>query len=189
MIDLKLLRDDPDSARASQQARGEDPGAVDALLAADERRRAAVTVADTLRAQSNGASKAIQAAGSDDRPAMIARAQTLKAQVKEAEVAQGLAEEGLREAHYGVPNVIRPGVPAGGEDDFEVLRTVGTAPVLQDPKDHLELGELLAAIDTERGAKVGGSRFYFLTGVGALLPVGLPSQAVTSKPALCNCAA
>ena len=178
MIDLKQLRDDPATARDSQLARGEDPSLVDALLAADERRRAAVTAADTLRAESNVASKAIQAASKDDRPAMIARAQELKAQVKESEAEQAAAEQALVDAQHAVPNLIRPGVPAGGEDDFVVLREVGTRPAIAEPKDHLELGELLGAIDTTRGAKVGGSRFYFLTGVGALLEMALTSMAV-----------
>jgi seryl-tRNA synthetase len=172
VIDLRLVRDDPNQVRESQRARGDDPEAVDRLLAADAARREAVSRADALRAESNSASKAIRSATPDERPAMIARAKTLKMQVQEAESAQTAAEAALSEAHRAVPNVVGGG-PAGGEDDFEVLREVGARPTLEKPRDHVELGTLLGAIDVDRGAKVSGSRFYFLTGPGALLELAL----------------
>ena len=173
MIDLKLLRDDPDLVRASQRARGEDPGLVDALLAADERRRAAVSAADNLRGESNIASKAIQSASKDDRPGLIERAGALKAAVKEAEVEQGEAEAELRRLHLALPNVVE-GAPPGGEDDYLVLEHVGEPPAFDfEPKDHLDLGEGIGAIDMGRGAKVSGARFFYLTGVGAQLEFGL----------------
>jgi seryl-tRNA synthetase len=173
VIDLKLLRDDPDLVRASQRARGEDPGLVDALLAADERRRAAVSAADNLRAESNAASKAIQSASKEERPGLIERAGALKTSVKEAEVEQGEAEAELRRLHLAVPNVVE-GAPPGGEDDYLVIEHVGEPPVFDfEPKDHLDLGLGLDAIDMERGAKVSGARFYYLKGVGAQLEFGL----------------
>ncbi|OBF30043.1 serine--tRNA ligase [Mycobacterium sp. ACS4331] len=178
MIDLKLLREDPDVVRRSQRSRGEDPELVDALLAADAARRAAVSKADTLRAEQKAVSRQVGAASSDDRPAVLARAKELAAEVKEAEAAQAAAEEAFTAAHMAVSNVIIDGVPAGGEDDFVVLDTVGEPARLSDPKDHLELGEALGLIDMERGAKVSGSRFYFLTGRGALLQLGLLQLAV-----------
>ncbi|MFI2839118.1 serine--tRNA ligase [Mycolicibacterium sp. PDY-3] len=178
MIDLKLLRDDPERVRASQRARGEDPGLVDALLAADVARRAAVSTADTLRADQKVASKSVGKASAAERPALLARAKELADEVKAAEAAQAEAEAAFTAAHMAVSNIIVDGVPAGGEDDFVVLDTVGTPAEIESPRDHLELGEALGLIDMERGAKVLGSRFYFLTGRGALLQLGLLQLAV-----------
>ncbi|MGV0837677.1 serine--tRNA ligase [Mycolicibacterium thermoresistibile] len=178
MIDLKLLRENPDVVRASQRARGEDPALVDALLSADEARRAAVSAADNLRAEQKAASKLVGKAGPEERPALLDRAKQLAEQVKSAEAQQDEAEKALTAAHLAISNVIIDGVPSGGEDDFVVLDTVGEPTRIDDPKDHLELGESLRLIDMERGAKVSGSRFYFLTGAGALLQLGLLQLAV-----------
>jgi seryl-tRNA synthetase len=178
VIDLKLLRDDPDRVRASQRARGEDAGLVDALLDADAARRSAISVADNLRAEQKGASKSVGKASPDERPALLVRAKELAEQVKAAEVAQADAESTFTAAHMAVSNVIVDGVPAGGEEDFALLDTVGEPPAIDNPRDHLELGEALGLIDMERGAKVSGSRFYFLTGMGALLQLGLLQLAV-----------
>jgi len=173
VIDLKLLREDPDAVRRSQASRGEDPALVDTLLSADSARRAAISAADTLRARQKGVSKHVGAATPEDRPAVLAQARELAAAVKDAEAAQGQAEQAFTASHLAISNVIIDGVPAGGEDDFVVLDTVGAPIALEDPRDHLELGESLGLIDMERGAKVSGSRFYFLTGRGALLQLGL----------------
>ncbi|MGW4369918.1 serine--tRNA ligase [Nocardia takedensis] len=174
MIDLRHLREDPEAVRASQRARGEDPALVDALLAADTARRAAVATADTLRAEHKSMGKLVGKASPEERPALLARAQEMSQEVKNAEVAQHAADADLDAAHRAISNLVEAGVPAGGEDDFEVLETVGTPPEFDfEPKDHLELGEALGLIDTERGAKVSGARFYFLTGYGALLQLGL----------------
>ena len=179
MIDLRLLRVDPEAFRESQFARGEDPRAVDALLTADERRRAAVTAADELRAEQNKASTEVRSASAADRPAAIARAKKLSEAVNAAEVERAAAEAELRAAHLAFPNLIEDGTPPGGEQDFVTLREVGAIPSFDfQPLDHLEIGERLRAIDTERGAKVSGARFYFLTGVGALLEIGLLNMAV-----------
>ena len=178
MIDLKLVREEPDVVRRSQLGRGEDPTLVDALLAADAARRAAVSTADTLRAEQKVASKEVGSASAGDRPALLERAKALAAEVKRAETQQAEAEAALSTAHLLIPNVIIEGVPPGGEDDFVVLDVVGEPPILENPKDHVELGEALHLIDTERGAKVSGSRFYFLTGRGALLQLGLLQLAV-----------
>jgi seryl-tRNA synthetase len=184
VIDLKLLRDDPELVRASQRARGEDVGLVDALLAADERRRAAVSAADNLRAESNAASKAIQSAAKDERPAMIDRARELKDAVKAVEVEQGDAEAELRRLHLAIPNVVEDGAPPGGEDDYIVLEHVGEPPVFDfEPKDHLDLAEGIGAVDMGRGAKVSGARFYYLTGVGAMLEFGLWQLAINQAVA------
>jgi seryl-tRNA synthetase len=184
VIDLKALRDDPEQFRRSQRARGADVDLVDTLLQADERRRAAVTTADQLRAESNVASKAIQSAAADERPAMIARAKELKEAVRAAEAEQTEAEQLLRDATYALPNLVEDGVPEGGEDDSVVLETVGEIPAYDfDVLDHVEIGQRLGAIDLERGAKVSGARFYFLTGVGALLELALVNLAMQQATA------
>ncbi len=178
MIDLKVLREDPEAVRRSQQRRGEDPTVVDALLAADTDRRAAISAADTLRAEQKAASRSVGSASPEDRPALLERAKQLSADVKDAEVRQAEAEAAFTAAHLAIPNLVIDGVPAGGEDDYAVLEVVGEPRPMADPRDHLELGEALGLIDTERGAKVSGSRFYFLTGRGALLQLGLLQLAV-----------
>ncbi len=178
VIDLKLVRDDPDAVRRSQLSRGEDPACVDLLLEADAARRAAISTADTLRAEQKAASKSVGSATPEDRPALLERAKQLAAEVKNAEARQTEAEAALTAAHMAIQNVVIEGVPAGGEDDYAVLEVVGEPRTIDGPKDHLELGESLGLIDMERGAKVSGSRFYFLTGRGALMQLGLLQLAV-----------
>ena len=178
MIDLRTVRDNPELVRASQRARGADPASVDALLAADEVRRAAVARADALRAEQKAASNSVRSASPDERPAVLARAKELAAEVKRAETEQAEAERALRIAHLAVPNIASPEAPPGGEDDFVVLATVGEPPAVDRPRDHLDIGNALRAIDTERGAKVSGARFYFLTGIGAQLELALVNLAM-----------
>ncbi|MFN2518411.1 MAG: serine--tRNA ligase [Jatrophihabitantaceae bacterium] len=178
MIDLRLLRDDPDRVRASQRVRGADESLVDALLSADDARRAAVARADSLRAQQNTLSRSVAQAGNDERPAVLARAKHLAEEVKAAATDQATAEAVLRAAHLAVPNIVEDGVPPGGEADFTLLETVGTPPVVQQPRDHTEIGAALRAVDIERGAKVSGTRFYFLTGIGAQLELALVNLAM-----------
>jgi seryl-tRNA synthetase len=178
VIDLKLLRDNPDAVRESQKKRGEDPTLVDTLLAADTARRTAISSADSLRADQKAASKKVGAASADDRPKLLQQAKDLAEQVKSAEAQQAEAEATFTAAHMAISNVIIDGVPAGGEDNFAVLDVVGEPATIDNPKDHLELGEALGLLDMERGAKVSGSRFYFLTGQGALLQLGLLQMAI-----------
>jgi seryl-tRNA synthetase len=173
LIDLRLLREDPDQFRASQRARGESESAVDALLAADEARRAAVASFEALRAEQKQLGKQMPKASGAERETLLARTKELSQQVKDAETAASAAESALRDAQLAVPNLVEEGAPPGGEDDYVVLREVGEQPSIAEPRDHLEIGEALRAIDMERGAKVSGSRFYYLTGVGALLQLGL----------------
>ncbi|MCJ0979148.1 serine--tRNA ligase [Rhodococcus sp. ARC_M12] len=174
MIDLKFLRENPDAVRASQRTRGEDPALVDALLDADASRRAAVLAGDQLRAEQKALGKQVGKASAEDRPALLAGASELAAKVKAAQAAESEADAALDTAHRAISNIVQDGTPAGGEDDFVLLETVGDIPEFDfEPKDHLELGESLKLIDMERGAKVSGSRFYFMTGYGALLQQGL----------------
>ena len=179
MIDLRLLRSDPERVRASQRIRGEDPALVDDLLAADERRRSAVSAADGLRAEQKTISKQVPKASSEQREELLRRAKALADDVRAAEAAQAAADEAVRVAQRALPNVVQDGVPAGGEDDSVVLERVGTVPDYPEPvRDHVELAELHRAIDIERGAKVSGARFYFLTGVGAQLELALVNLAM-----------
>ncbi len=174
MIDLKFLRENPDAVRESQRMRGEDPGLVDVLLEADASRRAAVLAGDNARAEQKALGKKVGKASSEERPALLDGAKELAAKVKELEAEQHAAQEAFDRAHLAISNVVQDGVPAGGEDDFVTLETVGELPTFDfEPKDHLALGESLGLIDMERGAKVSGARFYFLTGYGALLQLGL----------------
>jgi seryl-tRNA synthetase len=182
VIDLRLLRDDPDRVRASQRARGEDPGLVDALLAADEQRRTSLTRFQSLRAEQRAFGKQVANASGDERVALVEKAQALAAEVKAAEAEVNDAEAALARLQLEISNVIEHGVPAGGEDDYVVLQHVGHprdfAAEGFEPLDHVELGRLLRAIDVERGAKVSGSRFYYLTGIGALLEFALVQLAI-----------
>jgi seryl-tRNA synthetase len=159
VIDLKSLRENPDAVRASQRARGEDPGLVDALLTADTSRRAAVSSADNLRAEQKAASKKVGAASKEERPALLAQARELADKVKAAEAEQSDAETAFSAAHMAISNVIIDGVPSGGEEDFVVIDTVGEPPAIAEPKDHVALGESLGLFDQERGAKDSGARF------------------------------
>ncbi len=173
MIDLKFLRENPDVVRASQVTRGEDPALVDKLIAADEQRRSAISEADALRGEQKAFGKKIGQAAPEDRPALLEGSNELKAKVKEAEEAQKAAEEAVNQLQMQLSNVVE-GAPAGGEDDFIVLEHVGEPRQFDfDPKDHLELGTSLGLIDMERGTKVGGARFYYLTGDGAFLQLGM----------------
>ncbi|AZS42887.1 serine--tRNA ligase [Microbacterium oleivorans] len=174
MIDLALLRDAPDLVKRSQEARGESPDTVDDALAADKERRAAITTFEELRAEQNAHGKRVAKAPKEEKAALVAEAKDLSERVKAAQQAVTVAEDAASTALARIENIVIDGVPAGGEDDFVTLRTHGE-PVAFDfePRDHLALGEMLGAIDTERGAKVSGARFTFLTGIGARLELAI----------------
>lgn len=173
--------------RASQRARGEDVALVDALLSADERRRSSGVRFDELRNEQKSLGKLIPKASADEKADLLKRAEQLKADVKAAEAERDAADAETQELLLKLGNLVHPDVPVGGEEDFVTLETHGTirdfAAEGFEPKDHLELGQLLGAIDVERGAKVSGSRFYFLTGVGALLELALVNAALAQATA------
>ncbi|MER5990237.1 serine--tRNA ligase [Streptomyces viridosporus] len=187
MIDLRLLREDPDRVRASQRARGEDVALVDALLSADERRRSSGVRFDELRAEQKALGKLVPKATGGEKAELLKKAEQLKADVKAADADRDAAAAETQELLLKLGNLIHPDVPVGGEEDFVTLETHGTVRDFAaegfEPKDHLELGQLLGAIDVERGAKVSGSRFYFLTGVGALLELALVNAAIAQATA------
>ncbi|NGO42081.1 serine--tRNA ligase [Streptomyces ureilyticus] len=187
MIDLRLLREDPDRVRASQRARGEDVALVDALLSADERRRSSGVRFDELRAEQKALGRLIPKASGDEKAELLKKAGQLAADVKAADAAQDEAAAETQELLLQLGNLVHPDVPVGGEEDFVTLETHGAirdfAAEGFEPKDHLELGATLGAIDVERGAKVSGSRFYFLTGIGALLELALVNAAMAQATA------
>ena len=179
MIDPQLLRNDPETIKRSQRARGNDESTVDLAIAADEARRSALGEFETLRAEQNQFGKQVKAASKEEKPALIARAQQLAAEVKAAEARSREAEAAFDAAASRIENIVVEGVPSGGEENFVTLREVGEVPAFDfEPRDHLELGEMLDAIDMQRGAKVSGARFYFLKGVGARLELALMSLAL-----------
>ena len=173
VIDLKFLRENPDLVRQSQRTRGEDPQLVDELLAADEKRRRAIAAADDLRAEQKAFGKKIGQASAEERPALLEGSSELKLKVKQAQEEQKAAEDEVTAIQYRLPNIVE-GAPAGGEENFIEIERVGEIPSFDfEPKDHLELGEKLGLIDMARGSKVGGARFYYLTGDGAFLQLGM----------------
>jgi seryl-tRNA synthetase len=182
VIDIRALRDNPDRARASQVIRGEDPALVDHVIAADEERKATTTEFERLRAEQNLLSKQVASASGDEKAELLKNAKALAAAVKEAETTKSAVEAKLRSMTLELSNLVEEGVPAGGEADFVVLEEIGKprdfAAEGFEPRDHVELGKILGAIDTERAAKVSGARFYYLTGVGALLEFALINLAM-----------
>ena len=182
MIDAKLLRENPDLIRAAQAKRGLSADVVDQALAADERRRSAIVEFERLRSEQKSLGALIPKAQGEEKQALLAKTKTLSGAVKEAEAAQGQAEEAYKAAVMAIPNPAAEAAPAGGEDDYEVLEHVGTPRDFGaegfEPRDHIELGKILGAIDTDRGAKVSGARFYYLTGVGADLEFALVNMAM-----------
>jgi seryl-tRNA synthetase len=181
MIDIKFLRENPDVVRASQKARGEDVSIIEKALAADEIRKSALDQFETLRAEQNLLSKSVATAKGEEKATLLESAKALAAKVKEADLKRTQCEAEAKAFIMQISNVIDPQAPVGKEEDFVVIENVGKPRVFDfEPKDHVELGKLLGAIDTERGAKVAGSRSYYLTGVGAMLEFALVNYAITS---------
>ncbi|AXT86372.1 serine--tRNA ligase [Aeromicrobium sp. A1-2] len=187
MIDPRILRDDPDAVRAAQQRRGESTDIVDELIAADEQRRSTISAYEAVRGEQKNLGKLIPQAQGEEKQQLLARTKELSQQVKDAEAAQVEAADTFERLMKTLPNLASADAPQGGEDNFVVLDTVGTprdfAAEGFEPRDHLELGQMLGAIDTERGAKVSGARFYFLTGVGAQLELALTQLAMSKAAA------
>jgi seryl-tRNA synthetase len=182
VIDLRVLRDDPELAREAQRRRGSSPELVDEILQRDEARRSAIAEFERLRAEQKTMGKQVAQAKGDEKATLLAQTKELAAQVKAAEAKQVAADEAFTSSMVQMANIASPEAPAGGEDDYTVLEHVGTprdfAAEGFEPLDHVELGKRLGAIDIERGAKVSGSRFYYLTGVGADLELALVNMAM-----------
>ena len=181
MIDIKVLRESPDLVRASQSARGEDVSLVDRVIAADEIRRSAIVEFEALKAEQNTLSKSVGSAKGDEKTALLEKAKALSDAVKAAEGKKNATEAEYKSIAMSLSNIVDKAAPVGGEADFKVLEEVGRPREFSfTPKDHVELGKILGAIDVERAAKVSGARFYYLTGVGALLELALVNYAITS---------
>jgi seryl-tRNA synthetase len=182
VIDAKLLRENPDVVRAALTKRGENADLVDQILVADSERRSSISAFEALRAEQKGLGKQVAQAKGDERAALLERTKSLSAEVKANEAAANEAERRFNDLAGALPNLVSDDAPVGGEDDFVVVEEIGKprdfAAEGFEPRDHLELGELLGAIDMERGAKISGSRFYFLKGVGMLLQLGMLQLAV-----------
>ena len=182
MIDIKFLRENPDVVRASQKDRGEDVSLVDQVIAIDEKRRVAINEFELLRAEQNTLSKSVGGAKGDEKTKLLESAKELANKAKSADAKRAELEAQTQAVALQLSNILDPNAPIGKEEDFVVLEHVGTPREFSnfEPKDHVELGKLLGAIDTERGAKVSGSRSYYLTGVGALLEFALVNYAISS---------
>jgi seryl-tRNA synthetase len=187
MIDLAIIRQDPDAIRRSQKVRGESESLVDDVLAADVSRRAAVGAFEVLRTEQKALGAQVAKAVGDEKQAILARTKDLSDQVKAAEAQLREMDAALDALVIRLSNIVASDVPVGGEDDFVVLREVGNrrdfAAEGITVRDHVELGELIGAIDIERGAKVSGSRFYYLTGPGAMLEFALVQLAMNQAQA------
>ena len=184
MIDLAALRQDPDAFKKSQAARGESVELVDQVIAADAARRTALGEFESLRANQKAIGTQVAKAQGDEKQALLAQTKTLSDQVKAAENQLREMDASLDALVLGLSNVVDPAAPVGGEDDFVVIKEVGTKRDFAAEgiavRDHVEIGELLGAIDIERGAKVSGSRFYYLTGPGAMLELALVQLAMNT---------
>jgi seryl-tRNA synthetase len=179
VIDLNLLRDNPDAIKASQRARGNDESIVDQAIEADATWRRCLQEFENLRAEQNAAAKLVGSASKEDRPALIAAGQVLADKVKAALEIANAAQASLDAIIWKIENVVIEGIPAGGEENFTVIKEVGTKAKFDfEPRDHVALGELLDIIDIERGVKVSGSRFYFLKGWGARLEIAMMNLAL-----------
>jgi seryl-tRNA synthetase len=184
MIDLAALRQDPDAVKRSQAARGESVELVDQVVVADVARRTALGEFESLRANQKAIGAQVAKAQGDEKQALLTETKTLSDQVKAAENSLREMDANLDALVLSLSNVVDPAAPVGGEDDFVVLKEVGTKRDFVAEgftvRDHVEIGELLGAIDIERGAKVSGSRFYYLTGPGAMLELALVQLAMNT---------
>ncbi len=182
MIDVKDLCENPDVYRASQRARGDKESLVDSIISADQSRKHAITSFEALRAEQNAFGKKVAAAKGEAKQELLGQVKELAGQVKTAAAAADAAQAELDELLRAFPNLIIDGVPTGGEADFELVKTVGEPRDFSaagfEPRDHLEVGELIGGIDMERGAKVSGARFSFLKGPVARLEIALMNMAL-----------
>ncbi|HLR56368.1 MAG TPA: serine--tRNA ligase [Actinomycetales bacterium] len=184
MIDLRALRQDPEPFRASQRAREADPGLIDELLAADINHRELLVRFEELRSEQKTVGKSVAQAQGEEKQDLLKRTRALAAEVKSAQAEADAAAQRVDHLQWQIPNLIVDGVPSGGEDDYVVLKTVGERREFDDSmQDHFDLGENLQLVDTVRGAKVSGSRFYFLTGMGARLELAILNLAMDTAVA------
>ncbi|MEK0306233.1 serine--tRNA ligase [Bifidobacterium favimelis] len=182
MLDIQFIRDHADIVKDSQRKRGESVDLVDEVLRNDTARRESLQSYESARAQQKALGKQVAAAPPEERAGLIARTKELSNQVTEFKKAADEADEAYTTAMWKLSNVVEPEAPEGGEDDYVVVRKVGTPRDFQaegfEPKNHLDLGVGVAGIDMRRGVKVSGSRFYFLRGDVARMEIAMLTMAV-----------
>ena len=172
MLDIRLVRDEPDRVRQALANRNEDPAVVDRVLELDERRRAILVEKERLQARRNELSKQVpKTKDADERGRLIEESKGIGPRITELEGETDTVEAALREVVLGIPNLPGPNTPLGrSEEDNVVVRSWGEPKQFAfEIKDHVDLGLGLGMIDFERAAKISGSRFYVLTGLGARL--------------------
>jgi len=174
LIDLRLLRENPDAVKAAYDRRGGVEG-LDQVVELDRRYREVLSEVEALRAEHNRASKAVGMAAPEDRPAAIAGAKELADRIRSLEPELEAASAELDKAAAYLPNFPHESVPDGlSEDENVVEREHGERPEFDfEPLEHVALGERLRIFDSERGAKTSGSRFVYLTGQGVILELAL----------------
>ena len=174
MIDVRLLRTNPGLLRASLERRGAKVD-LDHLTELDNRYRALLQEVEAERAEQNAAGKRIAEATGPEKAGAIAEMKRLSDRLKQLEAELAEVKSLLDDALAEVPNLVHPDAPDGfGDESNRLVRTVASAPDLAFPaKDHLDIGEGLGIIDTERAAKVSGSRFAYLLGPAVLLQFAL----------------
>ena len=182
MLDIQFIREHPEVVKESQRKRGESVELVDEVLRSDEVRRSSLKKFEEARAQQKEIGKQVAKAPADEKAALIAKTKELSEQVSAYKADADSANEEYTTAMWKLSNIVEPEAPEGGEDDYVVVKKVGTirdfAAEGFEPKDHLTLGEEVAGIDMKRGVKVSGSRFYFLRGDIARLQIAMLTMAV-----------
>ena len=178
MLDIKLIRDNPEEVKERLATVGVPGTDVDALLNSDRVRRARISAVEALRAERTKRSKEIRKISDPtERDTAVRSMRALGERVSQLEKQLAQEEEDFQQRLLDLPNLPHPDVPVGqDEDENVVIRTEGKPPAFAfSPRPHWELGEALGIIDFERGVKISGSRFYILKGLGARLQRALIS--------------
>jgi len=179
MIDVNLIRSDPDAVRTALARRGITPP-IDEIIELDRRRRELQTQSDAMRNQQKTASKEVAKLDGHERTQRLAELKKLSDEIKALGAEHDELEQKIRALLLEVPNLPHESVPDGaGDESNVVVRTVGEPPAFDfEVRDHLEIGQALGIIDTERAAKVSGARFAYLLGQAAVLELALVRFAV-----------
>ncbi|EGT4752575.1 serine--tRNA ligase, partial [Clostridioides difficile] len=182
MLDIQFIREHADIVKESQRKRGESVELVDETLRADQERRDSLKAFEDARAQQKAMGKKVASAPNEEKAALIAQTKELAAQVAQFKDAADKATATYTDLMWKFSNVVEDDAPAGGEDDYVVVQEIGTPRDFSaegfEPKNHLDLGVGVAGIDMTRGAKVSGSRFYFLRGAIARMELAILTMAV-----------
>ena len=182
MLDIQFIREHPDVVKESQRKRGESVELVDEVLKADDQRRSALQAYETSRAEQKSLGRQVASASGDSKAELIAGTKKLAEQVGRNKTAADEATAEYTNLLWRFSNLVEPEAPEGGEDDYVVVKQVGTPRDFKsegfDPKNHLDLGVGVAGIDMRRGVKISGSRFYFLRGDVARMEIAMLTMAV-----------